>query len=72
MTSLSIYYHEKCGSAVDPLICIQHVDLLLFLRGKHIGPMDPRPAYDGQGAQRDKGERKLPFRGEECSDNTVK
>ena len=42
VATLSVHQHEKRGSAVDPLIRIQHVDFFLFLRGKDIGPMDPR------------------------------
>jgi hypothetical protein len=72
MATLPIYDHEKRGSAVNPLIRIQNVDLLLFLRRIHIRPMDPCPTYDGQGAQRDSGERKVPVRSEERTNNTVK
>jgi hypothetical protein len=42
VATLSVHYHEERGSAVDPLIRILNIDLLLFLRGKDIGPMDPR------------------------------
>jgi hypothetical protein len=57
---------------MHPLIRIEHVDVLLFLRGKYIGSMDPRPSQDQQGTSRDKRERKCLFRrNKERSDNTM-
>ena len=72
VATLSVHHHEERGSAVDPLIRILNIDLLLFLRGKDIGPMDPRSSQDQQGATRENGGRKRLFRRHtERSDHTM-
>lgn len=72
MATLSVYHHKRRGSMLHHLIRILHVDLLLFLGAKDIGPMDSRSSQDQQGATRENGGRKRLFRrNTEHSDHTV-
>jgi len=50
MTSLAVDHHKRRIPMMHPLIRIEHVDVLLFLRGIYIGPVNPRPSHDSQGA----------------------